>query len=53
MEANGSPLLTRRVAVLVGAGVEIGALKIVQQALAEHQVVLKVVAGHLGVVSTS
>ena len=53
MEANGNPLVTRRVAVLVGAGVEIGALKIVQQALAEHQVNLKIVADHLGVVSTS
>ncbi|KQT12147.1 catalase [Ramlibacter sp. Leaf400] len=53
MESAVSPLVTRRVAVLVDSGVEIGALKIFQQALAEHQVTLKIVAGHLGVVSTS
>ncbi|TFZ06609.1 catalase [Ramlibacter henchirensis] len=54
MDNNGSSsLATRRVAVLVAAGVEIGALKIIQQALAEHQVICKVVATHLGVVSTS
>jgi catalase len=53
MEAPTSPLVTRRVAVLAAPGVEIGALKIIQQALAEHQVSLKVVAAHLGVVSTS
>ncbi|WBY03844.1 catalase [Ramlibacter tataouinensis] len=53
MERADNPVATRRVAVLVAAGVEIGALKIIQQALAEQQVSVKVVAAHLGVVSTS
>ncbi|HYD76718.1 catalase [Ramlibacter sp.] len=51
--AENNPVATRRVAVLVAPGVEIGALKIIQQALADQQVVVKVVAAHLGVVSTS
>ncbi len=53
MEAMDSPVATRRVAVLVAPGVEIGALKIIQQALAEQQLIVKVVAAHLGVVATS
>ncbi|WP_332813008.1 catalase [Ramlibacter sp.] len=53
IESADSPLATRRVAVLAAAGVEIGALKIIQQALAEQQVSVKVVAAHMGVVSTS
>ncbi|MBA2965690.1 MULTISPECIES: catalase [Ramlibacter] len=47
------PVATRRVAVLVAPGVEIGALKIVQQVLAEHGVGTRIVAAHLGVVATS
>jgi catalase len=47
------PIATRKVAVLVAPGVEIGALKIFQQALAEHNAVTRIVAAHLGVVATS
>jgi catalase len=50
--ASGS-IATRRVAVLVAAGVEIGALKIIQQALQDAGAVCCVIADHLGVVSTS
>jgi catalase len=53
MESAAAPLLSRRVAVLVAPGVEIGALKIIQQALSEHHVQCKVVAATMGVVSTS
>ena len=54
MDANGGgTIATRRVAVLVAPGVEIGALKIIQQALTEHLAVTRTVAAHLGVVSTS
>jgi catalase len=54
MEATGpGPVTTRRVAVLVAPGVEIGALKIVQQVLTEHGVTTRIVAAHLGVVATS
>jgi catalase len=55
MEAAGSGngIATRRVAVLAAAGVEIGALKIIQQALQEAGALCCVIADHLGVVSTS
>ncbi|HZY17222.1 MAG TPA: catalase [Ramlibacter sp.] len=53
MECMGGSIATRRVAVLVAAGVEIGALKIIQQALADAGAVTRIVAAHLGVVSTS
>ena len=46
-------IATRRVAVLAAAGVEIGALKIIQQALQDAGAVCCVIADHLGVVSTS
>jgi catalase len=49
---NGS-IATRKVAIVVAAGVELGAMKIIQQALADQNAVTKVVAAHLGVVSTS
>ena len=52
MSAPG-PVVTRKVAVLVALGVEIGALKIIQQALNDAGLVTRVVAAHLGVVSTS
>jgi catalase len=51
--AAPGPITTRKVAVLVAPGVEIGALKIIQQALHEAGAVTRVVAAHLGVVSTS
>jgi catalase len=53
LDAAGAGIATRRVAVLVAPGVEIGALKIIQQALAEQQAQCRVIAAHLGVVSTS
>ncbi|MGZ5180385.1 MAG: catalase [Ramlibacter sp.] len=53
MDGAGSAITTRRVAVLAATGVEIGALKIIQQALTDAGAVCCVVADHLGVVSTS
>ena len=53
LDAPGAGIATRRVAVLVAPGVEIGALKIIQQALVDEHAQCKVVATHLGVVSTS
>lgn len=47
------PLSTRRVAILVAAGAEVGAMKVLQQALHDHGVITRIVASHLGVVSTS
>jgi catalase len=46
-------IATRKVAVLAAPGVEIGALKILQQALQDAGASTCVVAAHLGVVSTS
>jgi catalase len=53
MEGSNGGITTRRVAVLAAAGVEIGALKIIQQALSEAGALCCVIADHLGVVSTS
>ncbi len=53
MDQAGPSILSRRVAIVVAAGVEVGAMKVVQQALHEHGALTRVVAGHLGVVSTS
>ena len=53
IDADAGGVATRKVAVLVAPGVEIGALKIIQQALQEAEMTVKVVAAHLGVVSTS
>ncbi|MBK0391571.1 catalase [Ramlibacter algicola] len=50
---QGHAITSRRVAVLAAPGVEIGALKIIQQALHDAGAVTKVVASALGVVSTS
>ncbi len=51
--ASGSGIATRRIAILVAPGVEIGAMKVLQQALHELGAATRVVAAHLGVVSTS
>jgi len=52
--ATGSAMIaTRRVAILVAHGVEIGAMKVLQQALHDHGATTQVVAAHLGFVSTS
>ena len=53
MENGQASIATRRVAILVAPGVELGAMKIIQQALADQNAVTKVVAAHLGFVSTS
>ena len=46
-------IATRRIAILVAAGVEIGAMRVLQQALQDLGAVTRVVARHLGVVITS
>ncbi len=53
VSGTGSGIATRRVAIVVAPGVEIGAMKVLQQALHELGAATRVVAGHLGVVSTS
>lgn len=54
MEGGGhAPVHTRKVAVLVAAGVELGAYKVITQALQEAGVIHKVLASHLGVVASS
>jgi len=50
---NGSAIATRKVAVLVANGVEMGALRAIQQALHEAGALCKIVAAHLGFVATS
>lgn len=50
---TGSGIATRRIAILVAAGVEIGAMRVLQQALHDQGAVTRVVANHLGVVATS
>ncbi|MFY8103178.1 MAG: catalase [Ramlibacter sp.] len=50
---TGSGIATRRIAILVAAGVEIGAMRVLQQSLHDLGAVTRVVASHLGVVSTS
>ncbi len=46
-------IATRKVAILVANGVEVGAMKVLQQALHEHGAVTRVVSAQLGVVTTS
>ena len=53
MEGNGSGIATRKVAVLVAPGVEIGALRVIQQALQDAGASSRIVAAHLGSVATS
>jgi catalase len=53
MEGNGASIATRKVAVLVAGGVEVGALKVIQQALQEAGASSRIVAAHLGSVATS
>ncbi len=53
METTGGSIHTRKIAVLVADGVETGAMKIVQTALADAGAICKVVGPHLGFVSTS
>ncbi|MGZ5195263.1 MAG: catalase, partial [Ramlibacter sp.] len=50
---NGSAVATRRVAVLVANGVEVGALRVIQQALQDAGAACRIVAAQLGFVATS
>ncbi|MHB1124795.1 MAG: catalase [Ramlibacter sp.] len=50
---NGNGIATRRVAVLVASGVEVGALRVVQQALQDAGATCSVVAANLGSVATA
>jgi catalase len=53
MESSGTSIATRRVAVLVANGVEIGALRVIQQALQDAGATSRVISDHLGCVATS
>jgi catalase len=53
MEGQGGPIHTRRVAVVMAAGVELGAYKVIQQALLDAGATTRVVAAHLGTVASS
>jgi catalase len=53
IESNGGGIHTRKVAIVMAPGVELGAFKVVQQALIEAGATTKVVAAHLGVVASS
>jgi len=53
MEGSGGGIATRKVAVLVAPGVEMGALKVIQQALLDQGAVPRILAAHLGFVATS
>jgi catalase len=53
MEGGTAGIATRRVAVLVAGGVEVGALRVIQQALQDAGAASRIVAAHLGFVATS
>ncbi|MGE4241381.1 catalase [Ramlibacter sp.] len=53
METQGSSIHGRKVAVLMAPGVELGAYKVIQQALQEAGATTRVVAAHLGSVASS
>jgi len=53
MESAGGSVHTRRVAVIVAAGVELGAYKVIAQALQDAGARTHVVAAHLGFVASS
>ncbi|MDB5750947.1 MAG: katE [Ramlibacter sp.] len=53
METGGGTIQTRRIAVLMGPGAELGAFKVVQQALLDAGATTKVIAAHLGTVASS
>lgn len=52
-ESQGASIQTRKVAVVMAPGVELGAFKVVQQALQDAGANVKVVAAHLGFVTSS
>lgn len=53
LEAPPVGITSRRVAILVAQGVEVGAMKVLQQALQDQGALTRVLAAHLGVVATS
>ncbi|NML42127.1 catalase [Ramlibacter sp. G-1-2-2] len=53
MEGNGNTIQTRKVAILLAPGAELGAMKVIQQALLDAGATTKVVAAQLGPVSSS
>ncbi|HSV79315.1 MAG TPA: catalase [Ramlibacter sp.] len=53
MEAAGGSIATRRIAVLMAPGAELGAFKVVQQALLDAGATTRIVAAQLGVVASS
>jgi catalase len=53
MEGNGSSVASRRVAVIVASGVEVGALRVIQQALQDAGASSRIIAAHLGSVATA
>ena len=53
MEGNGASIASRRIAVLVAGGVEIGALRVIQQALQDAGASSRIIAAQLGSVATS
>jgi len=53
MESGASGVATRKVAVLVANGVEVGALRAIQQALQDAGATSRIVSDHLGCVATS
>jgi catalase len=53
MEGNGAGIQTRKVAVVMAPGVELGAYKVIQQALLDAGAQTRVVAAHLGFVASS
>lgn len=53
MEGGNGSVQTRKVAVLVASGVELGAYKVIAQALQDAGASTHVVAGHLGFVTSS
>jgi catalase len=53
MEPTGTTIQTRKVAIVMAPGVELGAFKVIQQALLDAGAVTKTVAGQLGVIASS
>lgn len=53
MEGNGAGIQTRRVAIVMAAGAELGAFKVIQQALLDAGATTRVIAAHLGFVASS
>ncbi len=53
MEAAGGGIQTRRIAVVLAPGAELGAYKVIQQALQDAGAITKVVAANLGPIASS